>query len=57
VLDIEAAGCNKRDAAIAEAKSQLCCSYSAVEKALYKYEHVLKGADPKFLDNIRAAFK
>ena len=57
VLDIEAAGCNKRDAAIAEAESQLCCSYSAVEKALRKYEGILKGADAKFLDNVRAAFK
>ena len=57
VLDIEAAGCNKRDAAIEEAKGELHCSYSTVEKALGKYEDLIKGTDPQLLDSLRTAFK
>ena len=57
VLDIEAAGCTKRDAAIEEAKEDLQCSYSVVEKAVRKYEPVIKVANPEFLDCIRSALK
>ena len=60
VLDIEAAGCNKREAAIEEAKSKLHLSYSTIEKAILKYETIIKhikANDPEFLDNLRTAFK
>jgi len=56
VLDIEAAGC-KRDSAIEEAKSKLHLSYSTIEKAVLKYEPVIKAAGPEFLDYLRSAFK
>ena len=60
VLDIEAAGCNKRDSAIEEAKSKLRLSYSTIEKAVLKYEAIIKSIkadNPEFIDNLRAAFK
>jgi hypothetical protein len=57
VLDLEAEDWNKRDAAITEAGKQLHCSYSTIEKALYKFEDILKGADPQFLNDLRSAFK
>ena len=57
VLDLEAAGCNKRDAAIEGAKADLHCSYSTIEKAVRKYEDLLRDTDPKLLDSVRAAFK
>lgn len=57
VLDLEAAGWDKRDAAIEEAKKQLHCSYSTIEKALYKHEDLIRGTDPQLLDSLRAAFK
>jgi hypothetical protein len=55
VLDLEAEGWRKRDAAIEEASKQLHCSYSTIEKALHEYEDVLKGTDT--LDNLRSVIK
>jgi hypothetical protein len=49
VLDLEAEGWPKRDSAIKRAAEQLHCSYSTIEKALHKYEPLLKGADPELL--------
>jgi hypothetical protein len=59
VLDIEKSGQlgPKRDAAIREAAKQLHCSYSTVEKAIHKYEGVIKGLNPELLDRLRSAFK
>ena len=60
VLDIEAAGCDKRNSAIEEAKSKLHLGYSTIEKAVLKYEAVIKSIEaknPEFLNNLRSAFK
>jgi hypothetical protein len=57
VLDLEAEGWNKRDAAIEEAKKQLHCSYNTIEKALQKYEVTLKGSDQQLLEDIRSVIK
>jgi hypothetical protein len=60
VLDIEAEGCDKRDAAIEEARKKLNLSYSTVEKAVHKYEGEIKNIEanqPDFLDQLRTAFK
>jgi hypothetical protein len=57
VLDLEAAGWDKRESAIEEAKTQLRCSQRTIEKALGEFEDMLRGADPELLDNIRSAFK
>jgi hypothetical protein len=53
VLDLEAAGWDKRDAAIEEAKKQLHCSSSTIEKALGKYEDLIRGTDPSHLTDER----
>ena len=53
VLDIEAAGCNKREAAIEEAKPKLHLGYSTIEKAVLKYEAIIKSIkanNPELLD-------
>jgi hypothetical protein len=57
VLDIEAAGCGKRDAAIEEAKQRLHLSYSTIEKAVLKYGSVIETLYPDFLEELRTAFK
>jgi hypothetical protein len=61
VLDLEAAGWNKRDAAIEEARGKLGgLSYSTIEKAVSKYEGLIqdiRDKNPGFLDYIRSAFK
>ena len=57
VMDIEADGCPKREAAIEEARGHLRCSHSTIEKALKNYEDMLKAARPEFLDSLRSAFK
>ena len=57
VLDLEAAGWNKRDAAIEEAKGHLRCGRRTIEKALSEFEPMLKGADKGLLDGLRSAFK
>ena len=60
VLDIEAAGCNKREAAIEEARLKLHLSYSTIEKAVLKYENIIKhikANNPELLEYLRSAFK
>ena len=60
MLDIEAAGCHKRDAAIAAAEQELHLSYSTIEKAVLKYEDqlkIIKAGHPELLNNLRTAFK
>jgi hypothetical protein len=57
VLDLEAAGWDKRESAIEEAKMQLKCGRRTIEKALGEFEDMLRGADQEFLDNMRSAFK
>ena len=60
VLDIEAAGCPYRDAAIEEARQKLNLSFSTIEKAVIKYGALIEGYkenNPEFLDHLRAAFK
>ena len=61
VLDLEADGwggkhyaAERRGAAITEASKQLNWSYSTIEKAVNKYEKILKAAPPDLLDRIRA---
>ena len=57
VLDLEASGWNKRDAAIEKAMIEFRCSDSTLKKALAKYEAPLKAAEPHLLAHLRSAFK